>query len=297
MTLFPSLRRIRSAPVALHRLHSVFACERRLIDQSKGTVQQRARTQNRINLLSFLRPVRSAPVALHRLRTVLKYEGQTRLEGAMSSTPRSMQSDAAQWASGEPTARTTVRPRGSRIEWRPRAREPVLGRALALFVIVFCAGVVATLAWQSDGGAARKTIASTSSRLGWLAPPAAPAAEGVPAVPSPDQEVLKAISLDITGVRQHLDEIAAQLSVDHEQMTRDITSMLESDQEGLKAISLDITGVRQHLDEIAAQLSVDHEQMTRDITRGLEAAEKDVLDKIGSALLPRPTAAPARSAH
>jgi hypothetical protein len=94
-------------------------------------------------------------------------------------------------------------------------------------------------------------IASTSSWLGWLAPPAAGA---VPAVPSPDQEVLKAISLDLTGVRQHLDEIATQLTVDHE-------------------------------------------QMTRDITRRLEAAEKDVLDKIGSALPPRPTAAPVRSAH
>src|SRR6516164_3950354 len=109
MTLFPSFRRIRSAPVALHRLHGLFACERRLIGQSKGTVQHRARTQNRINLLSFLRPVRSAPVALHRLHTLLECEGQTRLEGAMSSTLRSMQSDS-QWAGGEPTARTTIRP-------------------------------------------------------------------------------------------------------------------------------------------------------------------------------------------
>jgi len=224
MTLFPSLRRIRSAPVAVHRLHSLFASERRLIGQSKGTVQQRARTQNRINLLSFLRPVRSAPVALHRLRTLLEYEGQTRLEGTLTS----MQSDAAQWASGEPTARTTIRPRGSRIEWQPRARDPVLGRAPALFLIAFCAGVVATLAWQSY--------------------------EAVPAVPSPDQEVLKAISLDLIGVRQQLDEIATQLTVGQE-------------------------------------------QMTRDITRRLEAAEKDVLDKIGSAVPPRPTAAPARSAH
>jgi hypothetical protein len=206
----------------------LFAGERRLIGQSKGTVQQRARTQNRTNLLSFLRPVRSAPVALHRLRTLLECEGQTRLEGAMSSTLRSMQSDSAQWASGEPTARTTVRPRGSRIEWQPRAREPVLGRALAFFLIAFCAGVVATLAWQSYAT--------------------------VPAVPSPDQEVLKAKSLDLIGVRQQLDEIATQLTVGQE-------------------------------------------QMTRDIARRLEAAEKDVLDKIGSAVPPRPTAAPARSAH
>jgi hypothetical protein len=213
MTLFPSLRRIRSAPVALHRLHSLYACKRRLIGQSKGAVQQRARTQNRISPLSFLRPVGSAPVALDRLRTLLEYEGQTRLEGAMSSTLRSMQSDSAQWASGEATARTTVRPRGSRIEWQPRAREPVLGRALV--PIAFCA--VATLAWQSYAGAAREMIANTSSRLGWLAPPAA---EAVPAVPSPDQEVLKAISLDLTGVRQRLDEIATQLTMGEEQVTR-----------------------------------------------------------------------------
>jgi len=79
-------------------------------------------------------------------------------------------------------------------------------------------------------------------------------------------------------VRQHLDEIATQLTVDHEQMTRDLT------------------GVRQ-LDEIATELTLDHEQMTRDITRRLEAAEKNILDKIGSALPPRPTAAPVRSAH
>jgi hypothetical protein len=76
------------------------------------------------------------------------------------------------------------------------------------------------------------------------------------------------MTLDLTGVRQHLDEIATQRTVDREQ-----------------------------LDEIATQLTLDHEQMTRDITRRLEAAEKNILDKIGSALPPRPTAAPVRSAH
>ena len=191
----------------------------------------------------------------------------------MSSTLRSTQSDSAQWAGGEPTARTTVRPRGSRIEWQPRARAPVPGRGLALFPIAFCAGVVATLAWQSY--------------------------EAVPAVPSPDQEVLKAISLDLTGVRQHLDEIATQLTVDHEQMTLvrqhldEIATQFTVDHEQM---TRDLTGVRQ-LDEIATQLTLDHEQMTRDITRRLEAAEKNILDKIGSALPPRPTAAPVRSAH
>jgi hypothetical protein len=92
-----------------------------------------------------------------------------------------------------------------------RLLDVFLGRALALFLIA----PELLLPWlgNSYGGAAREMIASTSSRLGRLAPPAASAAE---AAPSPDQEVLKAISFDITGVRQHLDEIATQLTVDHE---------------------------------------------------------------------------------
>jgi cell division septation protein DedD len=45
--------------------------------------------------------------------------------------------------------------------------------ALARFVIVFCSGVAATLAWQSYGDAARKMIASSSPQLGGSAPQAA----------------------------------------------------------------------------------------------------------------------------
>ena len=48
--------------------------------------------------------------------------------------------------------------------------------ALARFLITFCSGVAATLAWQSYGDAARKMIASSSPQLGWSAPQAAPEA-------------------------------------------------------------------------------------------------------------------------
>ena len=48
--------------------------------------------------------------------------------------------------------------------------------ALARFLITFCSGVAATLAWQSYGDAARKMIASSSLQLGWSAPQAAPEA-------------------------------------------------------------------------------------------------------------------------
>jgi hypothetical protein len=45
--------------------------------------------------------------------------------------------------------------------------------ALARFLIAFCGGVAATLAWQSYGGSARKMIANWSPQLRWSAPQAA----------------------------------------------------------------------------------------------------------------------------
>src|SRR5262249_13173134 len=77
-------------------------------------------------------------------------------------------------------------------------------RALARFLIMFCIGVAATLAWQSYGDAARVMIADSSPQLGWLAPPA-PAAlaqtapntvePAAPAAPSPEVQQLTTISL------------------------------------------------------------------------------------------------------
>jgi len=48
--------------------------------------------------------------------------------------------------------------------------------AVARFLIAFCIGVAATLAWQSYGGAVRKTIANSSPQLHSSAPQAAPEA-------------------------------------------------------------------------------------------------------------------------
>jgi hypothetical protein len=76
--------------------------------------------------------------------------------------------------------------------------------AFARFLVIFFIGVVATLSWQSYGGAAREAIASWSPRLGWLAPPAAPAS------PSPDQ--LVSISRGLAVVRQSVDKLAADLN-------------------------------------------------------------------------------------
>ena len=71
-------------------------------------------------------------------------------------------------------------------------------RVLMIFVIGFAAGVV----WQSYGGEARKTIASWSPHLGWLAPPSA----------SASSERIKAISLALATARQNIDKVASEIN-------------------------------------------------------------------------------------
>jgi hypothetical protein len=90
---------------------------------------------------------------------------------------------------------------------------------LARFLITFCIGVAATLAWQSYGDAARGKIASSSPQLGGFAPQAAPVAQAPPvaqtapaqsAGASPDQ--IKAISQSLAVVRQSVDRLAAEIT-------------------------------------------------------------------------------------
>jgi hypothetical protein len=152
----------------------------------------------------------------------------------MSSTRSEFPADLL---AGEPSV---VRP-------RPRRRP---GR----FLIAFCIGVAATLAWQSYGDAAREIIASSYPQLGWLAPQAA-AAQAAPTT------------------------IAAA------------TASL--DQQELKTVSLGLAAVRQRVDQLAAQVAAGQDQMTRDFTAKLHAVEQDILDKI-SQPAPPPAAAPAR---
>jgi hypothetical protein len=150
----------------------------------------------------------------------------------MSSALSSLQSRSAQWAAEEPSVGATVRRRGPGVERQLPAPPPAsAGFILTRFLMTFCIGVAATLAWQSYGDAAREMIAHSSPRLAWLAPPAAPAApvgRADPAALSPDQEELKALSFGLAGVRQRVDQIAAQLAAGQEQMTGDITNKLQA---------------------------------------------------------------------
>jgi hypothetical protein len=82
----------------------------------------------------------------------------------------------ARWAT-EPSDDAPLQP--TDLDWvasAPSSFGKQASFALARFLIAFCIGVAATLAWQSYGDATRKMIASSSPQLGRSAPQAAPEA-------------------------------------------------------------------------------------------------------------------------
>jgi hypothetical protein len=124
-------------------------------------------------------------------------------------------------------------------EWPSPGKRVLL--ALTRFLITFCIGVAATLAWESYGDEAKEVVASTFPQLGWLAPQAAPVAQNAPEIvaqadrPSPDQQQLNAMSLDLDAMRQSVDRMITsqeqimhrvdELATGQEQMTREITKL------------------------------------------------------------------------
>jgi hypothetical protein len=88
-------------------------------------------------------------------------------------------------------------------------------RHLARLLMMFLLGGAAILAWHSYGHAARKTLATLSPRLEWLAPPAEPA---------------RSVPESVEQISRSVDRIAASIAASQEQMTRTINH-LATDQE------------------------------------------------------------------
>jgi hypothetical protein len=158
------------------------------------------------------------------------------------------------------------------LNWQlPRSKRAL--RAVARFLMTFCIGVAATLAWQSYGNEAM--IASSYPQLGWLAPRPLSTAQNpgevglaAPADPSFDQHQLNAMSLD--GMRQSVDRIAAG----QEQMTQRIdqiaTSIVASREQMTRSLDQIATSVAtgqermtRSLDQIATSVAAGQEQITR----------------------------------
>jgi small-conductance mechanosensitive channel len=130
------------------------------------------------------------------------------------------------------------------------------------FLLTIAIGVGGTVAWQGYGDMAREMAAAAyPEQLGWLMPPPATTAPSPatattvgsagPAATS-DQQQMAAISLNIAGVRQSVQELTAQLASSQQQI---------------------------------AQVASSHQQMADDIAR-LQASEQDILAKLSPP--PRP---------
>jgi hypothetical protein len=115
-------------------------------------------------------------------------------------------------------------------------------RGLTLFLVVFCIGIAATLAWQSYGDAARAMIATSSPQLDWLAPQAASLAQTAPetvtstpaVAPSTDVQQL---ALAVVSVRESIDQLAAQLAAAQQDLGDKIAKLQTHDQEILRKVS------------------------------------------------------------
>jgi len=155
---------------------------------------------------------------------------------------------------------------------------------LVRFLITFCIGVAATLAWQSYGDAARKMVANSYPQLGWLAPQTEPVAQNAPnvialaasATPSPDQLQLNAMSLDLDTVRQSIDRIANNMATSQEQITRSVDR-----------IAARVAASQEQLTRSVDQLAVSQAWMTREITK-LEEIEQSIRYRNSEPLPPSP---------
>ncbi len=121
--------------------------------------------------------------------------------------------------------------RDRRKDWpSPRKRK---SRPVVRFLVTFCIGVAATIAWQTFGDAARQLVASSSPVLGWLAPQV-DSDQASPAGPaSTDTRQLKAALLDLAAMRQSVEQVAAQ----NQQMEGDIATMQTAQQAILRKLS------------------------------------------------------------
>ena len=172
----------------------------------------------------------------------------------------------------EPSSDAKIRPAVSKREQPSLGKRTV--RGLARFLMIFCMGVAATLAWQSYGDATREMIASSYPRLGWLAP------ETVAVETT--AEITSSIAPASTSDSEEK-TVAAETTPER---TSPIAPAITSDSQEIKAI---LMAVRQNVDQLAAR----QQQMANDIAT-LKATERNLLRNISSAASARPPAAPAR---
>jgi hypothetical protein len=168
-----------------------------------------------------------------------------------------------------PPVRPTVLENDLPMTGQPSLRKRA-SRALSRFLSTFCLGIATTLAWQSYGDAFREMIVNSYPQLGWLAPQAKPSDRITVAsspAPSFDPQQLNAMSQDLDAVRQSIDRIAASITADQGQMTRNIDR-----------IATAISSSQEQMMHSIDQLAAGQERVALEITK-LQAVEQYILYK------------------
>jgi hypothetical protein len=143
-----------------------------------------------------------------------------------------------------------VRPRPVKVRNDMLEDEPSFGRrasrALLRFVITLGIGIGGTLAWQAWGDTARQMTAKAfPAQFGWIAPPAATAAlapksasaaPAAPAAPSIDPQQLNAMSADIAAMKQSVEQLAAQVAANQQQMSDELAKLQAAEHDILAKI-------------------------------------------------------------
>lgn len=169
-----------------------------------------------------------------------------------------------------------VRPPALENDPLPNRQPPVrkrASRALARFLMAFCIGVAATLAWQSYGDAARQIIANSYPQLRWLAPQAELVEQKAPetnalVAPSFDQQ-LNAMSFKIDAVLESIDQIAAG----QEQMARTIDQIVAGQEQTTRTTEQPATNTAQAPSTNASAIPVESRAEVRPpLTKHLSAA-------------------------
>ena len=122
---------------------------------------------------------------------------------------------------------------------RPSLAKRALRRRAPL-LIIFCAGVGTTLAWQSYGDAARAMIANSSPQLAWIAPQTARVAATAPDAVAPavaTSSDMQGLALGLAAVRQSVDQLTAQFAAGQQQTGGDIAKVQADEQEILRKLS------------------------------------------------------------
>jgi hypothetical protein len=118
-------------------------------------------------------------------------------------------------------------------------------RSISRFLVAFCIGVIATLAWQSCSDAARQLVETSSLQFGGLAAIARTTpdltAPATFAAPSPDKQQLAAVQENVdqrAASQRQVNLSVVQLASAQEQIARDFDSLQQLERHTISKISV-----------------------------------------------------------